>query len=151
MFDLNAPIVPGNSVAGMTLGAAATAIIGRATSAHTVVVLAPGHIKYDFGTVAVWVRGVHIAQIGVFRGYRGLMQGGVGIGSTLSEVQAVMGTISEDDDDNLVVSGSPGWCFETEEWLAGRRPIENPSVRVTEIYVFPISTGGRQEATPRAV
>jgi hypothetical protein len=139
MFDLSAPIIPGHSAAGVAMGVSAAPYIGGATKPTTTTLLSPGHVRYGFGSVALWVRDGRVAQIGVSQGYSGLLQGGIGIGSMIADIHALLGSVGEDDDDNLVVVGIVGWCFETEEWLSGRRPKENPSVRVTEIYVFPVA------------
>ena len=58
--------------------------------------------------------------------------------ATIEEIEAHFGrSVEEDEDDNLVVPGSPGWCFETEQWIEGRILGQNRKARVVEIYVFP--------------
>jgi hypothetical protein len=134
MFDLNAPIVPGESAAGVRVGQPMEDILTGASP--DAVVEMRSCIKFEFGPVRLWAENGRVVQVGVYAGYRGSLRQGIGVGSTLGEVQSALGPIAEDEDDNLIVAGMPGWCFETEEWAAGRGPEQNPDARVREIYVF---------------
>ena len=134
MFDLNAPIIPGESAAGVRLGQPIKDILVRQTP-DAVIELTDCE-KYQFGSVRLWVSSGKISQIGLYADYRGRLKEGIGIGSTVEEVQTLLGKIEEDEDDNLVVVGTPGWCFETEEWLEGRQPEQNPKAKISEVYVF---------------
>ena len=134
MFDLDAAIIPGESAAGVCVGQTIADIL--VDEKPNAIVCLRAAIKYDFGIVHLWVTDGSISQIGLFSGYRGLMQSGIKIGSTIGEIQRAIGPVVEDDEDNLVVPGSLGWCFETEEWLEGHQPEQNPNAQVSEIYVF---------------
>ena len=134
MFDLNAPIIPGESAAGVRVGQPIEDILARVSPDATVEI--HSGTKFEFGPVHLWVEDGKVSQVGVYAGYRGSLSQGIGIGSTLGGIQSALGPVVEDEDDNLIVGGMPGWCFETEEWVAGRQPEQNPDARVSEIYVF---------------
>ena len=134
MFDLNAPIIPGESAAGVSVGQPVDDIL--ATETPDAVVELHGCTRFEFGPVRLWVRDGKVSQVGVYAGYHGRLRQGIGVGSTLGQVQSTLGRVVEDEEDNLVVEGMPGWCFETEEWAAGRLPEHNPDARVSEIFVF---------------
>ncbi len=134
MFDLNASIIPGKSAAGVRVGQPIKDILAR-QSPEAVVEL-HGCNKYQFGSVHLWVKDEKISQIGLYAGYQGRLREAISIGSTIAEVKNLLGKVEEDEDDNLVVAGMSGWCFETEEWLEGRQSIQNPNARISEIYVF---------------
>jgi len=134
MLVLDAPIIPGDSAAGLRIGTSIEDVLVHEKPNATVPL--HGAIKYDFGPIHLWVANGSIFQIGVFAGYRGSLRSGIKIGSTIGEIQQAIGAVTEDEEDNLVVPGYPGWCFETEEWLEGHQPEQNPKARVTEIYVY---------------
>jgi hypothetical protein len=134
MFNLDAPIIPGQSAAGLRIGQSLEEVVAH-EKPNDIVPL-HGATKYDFGSIHLWVADGTIFQIGLFAGYRGSMQGNIKIGSTLGEIQQTIGPVIEDEEDNLIVSSSPGWSFETEEWLEGHQPEKNANARVSEIYIF---------------
>src|SRR6185437_9095357 len=73
--------------------------------------------RHDLGVVKLWTKNGLITQIGVHSGYLGVLENRVRIGSTIAEVEECFGcSVEEDEEDNLIVPNSPGWCFETEEW-----------------------------------
>ena len=67
-----------------------------------------------------------------------MLDGVIGIGTTIAEVEGHFGRpVEEDEEDNLVVQGLDGWCFETEVWASpSGTPRENSSARITELFVF---------------
>ena len=134
MFDLNAPIIPGESAAGVRLGQPIKDIL--AYQSPDVVTEINDLEKYQFGSVHLWVNAGKISQIGLYAEYRGRLKESIGIGSTIEEVQNSLGKIEEDEDDNLVVAGISGFCFETEEWLDSHQPEKNPEAKISELYVF---------------
>jgi hypothetical protein len=85
--------------------------------------------------VSVWVREECVCQVGVSQGYSGTLPEGIGIGSSIAEVERLIGRVEEDVYDNLIVIGYPGWCFETEEWL-GHRIEDNRGARITEVFIY---------------
>jgi hypothetical protein len=78
-----------------------------------------------------------IIQIGVYSGYRGVLQPGIRVGATISEVEQSFGcSVEQDEEDNLVVPTSPGWCFETEEWKSPQTVSNNRDARIVSIFIF---------------
>ena len=128
------PIIPGVSVAGVRIGDPIQEILSSSPP-HSVEGL-HGTRMYVFDAVTIWVSEHCVDQIGIRAPYTGKVSSEVGIGSTIADVQRVFGPVSEDDDDNLVVVGFPGWCFETERWLGGRTLESNAEARLSEIFVF---------------
>jgi hypothetical protein len=130
---LHAPIRPGASAAGIALGSEIETVL--ATCEASTVVAIPGGTIHDFGPVKVWSRDRKIHQIGVYAGYAWTLDGAIRVGSTIAEVETHFRcAVIEDDDDVLIVPGSPGWCFETEVW-SGHRLSENRLAQVTGIFV----------------
>jgi hypothetical protein len=135
MIDLDATIVPGKSAAGVSVGGAVTELLATVHSQSTTR-LAIGE-KHDLGSVKVWAKHGVIFQVGVYSGYRGVLQPGIGVGSTISDVEDSFGrSVQEDEEDNLVVPNSPGWCFETEGWKSPKTVGNNRNARIISIFVF---------------
>lgn len=125
MFDLDAPIIPGVSAGGVSIGDAAREIVERAGGTFTA-----SCVKYPFGAVTLWVRGGRVTQVGVGDGYRGKIAGTpIGVGSLVSELEEAIGYATQDEFDDLIVPRMPGFCFETA--YRGKT--------VTEIFVYSIT------------
>jgi hypothetical protein len=139
MFDLDAPIIPGQSAAGVHLGDSITELLEQIHPQE--IFRLHGGKRYNFGSVALWEKDGKIKQIGLFAGYRGTLAEGIGIGSTIGDIKDKFGAFVEDEEDNLVVKDVPGWCFETEAWLASHQAEPDLMLRITEIYVFPSHNG----------
>lgn len=143
-IDLRAPIVPGKSAAGFTLG----------TSIHSIdpAVLRGFHyeeVKNDFlkpedrakkyiqHDVVLYFERDTLTQIAVMRNYVGKIEGKLGIGRTVSEFEELFGGVKGDDEGNMVFSNLRGLCFEcnqgdrSEHWEEEIR-----AMKVEEIYVF---------------
>ena len=133
-IDLTAPIKPGTSAAGIALGE-------RAAQLPPPLRRMPlsGLERLDYSSVSVWVRQGSICQVGVRQGYNGKLPQGIGIGSSINDVERLIGKVQEDVEDNLIVVGCTGWCFETEEWC-GHRIEDNHGARITEIYIYKVAT-----------
>jgi hypothetical protein len=122
-LDLNAPIVPGKSAAGITLGQPLSEFIRKYGELFSF----KGN-RYCSESVIVSIADDVVSQIGVFDGYRGKIAGKIGIGSTDKEVELFLGVIEENDYDDLVVKGISGFCFEIN-------PDADPQP-ITEIYIY---------------
>ena len=137
MLDLDAAIIPGRGAAGIAVGAPVSDLELHGASP---VQLHDGVSVYDLGPVRIWTRNGVVDQIGVQASYIGSIgQSGIRIGSTLQNVAEALGPVLEDDEDNLVVEGVPGICFETEQWRGGpgRETVDNNlDAKITEIFVF---------------
>ena len=138
MLDLTAPILPSHSAAGIRLGQPIEEV---SVHAHIPVVETLSTLTvYRFGAVWVWAQDGRVHQIGVFEGYVGTLPSGVGLGTSLSEVQRCIGRVVQDWDDTLVVEGSDGWCFDTSRW-DGFEVEQNLEALLTEIFVYVSITG----------
>lgn len=134
-IDLDAPIFPCEAAAGIHIGDDVRKLLAFATPDE--VSKLTEFTIFRFGPVKVWSSSHLVTQIGVYSGYRGTLSNRIGLGSTIGDVERFYGRkVIEDDDDNLIVADSPGWCFETEEWLGNHSIEENVSRRITEIFVF---------------
>ncbi len=133
-MNLDDVIVPGESAAGIRVGQRINQVLAMEGSVEAE--RFHGVEKYVFGAVTLWARDGLITQVGVRSPYSGKLASGIGIGSTLGEVETAVGRVGQDGEDNLVVPTSPGWCFETEVWLRGKSARDNRSARITEILVF---------------
>lgn len=51
-------------------------------------------------------------------------------------IKEKIGDIFEDMEDNLCVSNSPGWCFETNQWQNGNELDENLNANIIGIFIF---------------
>lgn len=135
MIDLDAPIIPGKSAAGIFVGSDVSELLST-VGAHSTTKLSD-EARHDLGLVEVWTKNGVIIQVGVYSGYRGMLHPGIRVGSTISEVEESFGcSVEEDQEDNLVVATSPGWCFETEEWTAPQTLSNNRNARIVSIFVF---------------
>jgi hypothetical protein len=133
-MNLDDVIVPGESAAGIRVGQRINQVLAMEGSVEAE--RFHGIEKYVFGAVTLWARDGLITQVGVRAPYTGKLASGIGIGSTIGEVESAVGRIGEDDEDNLVVPTSPGWCFETEVWRRGKSARDNRAAKITEIFVF---------------
>jgi len=137
MPDLHATIVPGRTAAGIVVGTPVSELdLAGASFAQ----LQDGISVCHLGPVRVWIRNGVVDQVGVQGAYSGSIErSGIRIGNTLRDVVEALGPIFEDDEDNLVVRGVPGICFETEQWRGepgGETVDQNLDARITEIVVF---------------
>ncbi|MBC8083209.1 MAG: hypothetical protein H7Z21_08360 [Hymenobacter sp.] len=133
MMDLCAPIVPGESAAGLHIGQLMSEILDHQTP--TSVEHLESVTRYEFGPVWVWARNNRVDQIGVFHGYQGGLPQGIGVGAQMQEVQETIGDVFEDEEDNLCVVDSPGWCFETSPWHNGQEADKNLAAVIVGIFV----------------
>jgi hypothetical protein len=131
-IDLAAPIEPGKSAAGIALGKLAEAL-PRPLKKESL----PSLERFDYSALSVWIREGLVHQVCVREGYSGILPEGIGIGSSIADVERLIGQVEEDMDDNLVVIGYPGWCFSTEEWC-GHKSEENPGARITWICIYEV-------------
>jgi len=122
--------VPGVSAAGITLGQRLEDLPRPNKTTHLT-----NLDLLEFPSVTIWIKEGTVHQIGVRSGYKGSLDGVVGIGSTVAEVAGNLGDVTEDEYDNLVVASRPGWCFETTEWQNGHEVKYNFDARITDIFV----------------
>jgi hypothetical protein len=134
ILDLDAAVIPGESAAGIALGSDVRSVAAQLQPNATKELRASR--LYDFGPVRIWSSGNLIDQIGVHDGYRGTLFQMIRVGSTISEVEQLLSCeVQEDEFDNLIVPGSPGWCFETDQWT-GHGTKDNRGAHIKAIFVF---------------
>ena len=116
--NLDAPILPGKSAAGIELGwTEARVIEAMGSAAQREVIHNPWVattsvlVKLHVPEVAAWIEDGVVGQIGVFDGYRGLLASKFAIGCRVIDLQE-LGEIGEDECDNLIIRGVPGLCFD---------------------------------------
>lgn len=144
-MNIEAPIVAGESAAGIQLGSPIEEILKEQephfSSEEVVNPLVPLPIitRYRSAMVDLWVREAIVDQIMVHDGYRGKLLDTIGLGSTLADIERQIGAWEEDEEDNLVLRDLPGVGFEIEGYFPG---LKDPAFRyapIKEIYVFSLS------------
>lgn len=126
MLDLDAPIVPSESAAGLKLGQPIDEVLAQYPPITSEKL--GRFTKYSLlDSIDLWVDAGRISQIGLLAGYRGKLGNKIGVGSSARDVKLNLGPISEDGDENAVVEGTPGLCFTMK------------NARVAGIYVFQLA------------
>jgi hypothetical protein len=130
-IDLTAPIQPGWEAAGVMIGDSVE-VLPQPQKRSSLT----GVERFDYRSVSVFIQQGFVCQVCVYQEYEGKLADTIGIGSTIAQVQEAIGTVTEDDCDNLIVASFPGWCFETEEWRHGHRLENNQESRTVCICVY---------------
>ncbi len=135
MFNLNAEIIPSQSAAGVCLGDMIEGAIAEIEPLE--IVSLHSCLRYEFGPISLWVgQNNRIEQIGLYKGYVGLLFNKIKIGSTIDDIQKNLGKVFEDENDSLVIESLSGLCFETEDWISSRQANPDTSLKITEICIF---------------
>lgn len=131
--DLDAPILPGLSAAGVQIGES----IERIPNLSEIITEMGGVYGFHkFNSVKVWSRSGIVVQMGVSEGYRGMVGNRIGIGSTIADVESWTGSeVAEGEDDELIAVGSAGWSFEMTEWNGTHKLGLNREARIVAIFV----------------
>jgi hypothetical protein len=136
MIDFDAPILPGKSAGGVSIGAFISELLATCCPQSTAKI--SGGERHDLGAIKIWANNGVITQVGVYSDYRGTLHSGIRIGSTIADVEDSFGcSVQEDEGDNLIVPNSPGWCFETEKWKKPLTVSNNRNARIVAIFVNP--------------
>src|SRR5688500_16986674 len=128
MIDSTAPIIPGKSAAGLTLGLDINEVLDAAPFRFNVESLPDGPVIYRSEMVDLWVKENKIVQIMVHGPYQGKLRNQIGLGSFLEDVKNRIGPVELDDEDNLVIQELKGLSLEVNP--------DSPNSEVEEIYVF---------------
>ena len=148
-MNIEAPIVPGESAAGIRVGSPIEEILKEQethfTSEEIVNPFVPFPIvtRYRSAMVDLWVKDGIVDQIMVHDGYRGKLMDNIGLGSTIADIERHIGAWEEDEEDNLVIRDCPGMCFEIEGYFPDLS--KNPAFRhapMKEICVFNANAWG---------
>jgi hypothetical protein len=143
-ISLSAPIIPGESAAGIRLGIIESelhSILGSSFKCERwrdpdYCTNPKDRTKYESPDVVIWLIDGVIYQIGVRNGYRGLLAERFQVGCIATDL-AELGEIGEDEIDNLIIKGLPGFCFEVFAPSEGERK-DIAKWRVKWFFVFPI-------------
>jgi hypothetical protein len=134
-FNLDAPILPGKSAAGVSIGDYIGDILRQAVP--LAINDLPTGRRYQLGSVTLWVNKTgNIQQIGLYAGYTGKINQSIGIGSSIREITTLFGNVIEDEQDNLEVEGFPGWCFESSPWPSPQQVAPDLDASITQIFIF---------------
>jgi hypothetical protein len=145
-MNIEAPIVPGESAAGIQLGSPIEEVLNEhnnSFSSGEVVNLSPSfplNIRYRSAMVDIWAIEGRVEQVMVHDGYRGKLMGNIGLGSTIADIERYIGAVEEDEEDNLVIRDFPGLFFEIEGYFPDLR--KDPAFRfapIKEISVVSLS------------
>jgi len=143
-IDLNAPVVPGKSAAGFSLGIQKNDVSKEDLDLFTVTeivneyVKGPPLYKYYTDEVVLFFEQDQLMQIGLFNNYKGTVYNDFGLGSVVKDFETVFGDIVEGDEDQLIFSNLKGLCFEVDSstYSSTNWKIEIPKQKVTEIYIY---------------
>lgn len=145
-MNIEAPIIPGIQVAGIQLRSPIEEVLKKHKnffSSGEVVNLSPSfplNIRYRSTMVDLWAVEGYVEQIMVHDGYRGKLLGTIGLGSTIADIERYIGSVEEDEEDNLVIRDIPGLFFEIEGYFPDLQ--KDPAYRfapIKEIYVVSLT------------
>lgn len=145
MLDLDAPIIPGEGAAGIRVGSRIAElpadVLARFSVERRVNPCLPNAVLtlYRSDAVTLTVENRVIDQIEMHGDYRGRLRGAVGIGSTVAEVEARIGPVIKDGEDNLSIHDISGLCFEVDGVLDHSTPADDPILRplpIKRIFVY---------------
>jgi hypothetical protein len=145
MLDFDAPIVPGESAAGIRVGSRIAElpadVLARFTVERRVNPCLPNAVLtvYRSDAITLTVENRVIDQVEVRGGYRGRLKGAIGIGSTVAEVEDCVGPVIADDEDNLCIDGLSGLVFELAGAVERDIPAGDPILRplpIRRIFVY---------------
>jgi hypothetical protein len=144
MLDLDAPISPGKCAAGLRVGTRVSdlpaEVLAQFTIERRVNACLPNAVLtlYHSDAVTLYVENRIIDTIQVHGGYRGTLGEGIGLGSTVAEIEERLGIVEEHEDACLMLRGVQGLrlvvaCRRGERESAGafvrwRAPIQCISV-----------------------
>jgi len=141
-MNIEAPIIPGESAAGVQLGSPIEEIL-KEQKTHFISEEIVNHLvplaivtRYRSAMVDLWVREGIVDQIMVHDGYRGKLMDKIGLGSTIADIEMQIDAWEEDEEDNLVIRDLPGVGFEIEGYFPD---LKDPAFRhapIKDIYVF---------------
>lgn len=142
MLDLGAPVVPGHSAAGITLGQSAATVLrtsglrfDETALINTCIQVPTGTVEYRSPAVDFWATDGIVDQIRVHGNYRGSVAGSVSLGTPLTRVEASLGAWDDDDVDTLTVRMHPGLRI-TLGGESGWPSEKCPDAPVTSMYVY---------------
>jgi hypothetical protein len=149
MIDLDAPILPGQAAAGITLGAPAAEALrggdGLFTTEEIIsaCIQAPsGVARYRSAHVDFWATDGIVTRVMVHGHYRGTLRATIGLGAAPAEVAARIGMPYADESDalhTLLIDGAPGVGLAIATPARRATDLHDPLVwhaPIAAIYVF---------------
>jgi hypothetical protein len=146
-LDLDAPILPGVGAAGLRVGTRLSelppSLLEGFSVERRVNPCLPNAVLtlYRSAAVTLHVENRVIDQIAVSGAYRGTLRGpggSIGLGAAVADVEARIGQVVEDDEDNLSILDLRGLCFAVEGTFARFTSANDPILRLLrlkEIFV----------------
>jgi hypothetical protein len=144
MLDLDAPIEPGRGAGGVPIGCALAEIVAACAPLRVIRIGEGGRVVaeseaevvtiHSFGAARTWSVAGRVQQVGVFAGYRGRTARGIGVGSTIADVEAAYAVTVVKDGELLAVPGVPGLAIETTEWGPDDAP--DPAAVIVQMCVY---------------
>ena len=95
----------------------------------------PLNVWYRSAMVDLWAIEGNVEQIMVHDGYRGKLMGTISLGSTIADIERYIGSVEEDEEDNLVIRDIPGLFFEIEGYFPDLKDQAFRFAPIKEIYV----------------
>lgn len=124
-INIHEPIIPGKSIGGILLGETIEIVLERLNLPFK----QTSSWHFIFADVSLWVNETgEIFQISAHHNYKGKILEKISLGNTPEDVERLIGKIMLNDEDNLVIDGIDGLCFEIDV-------NQNPST-INEIFIF---------------
>ena len=142
MLNPDAPIEPGRGLGGIPIGCAVSEILATAEPLRVIQLPGPddatgGVTIHSFGAIRTWSVDGRVEQVGAFKGYRGQMAVGIGVGSTVADIRAACGAVVPTGTEGVItLSEVPGVGIETTDETTGDQP--DPAAQVVQIFVHGI-------------
>jgi hypothetical protein len=116
-FDMDASILPGQGVAGLCIGEQIRPILQELNGIFIEVEIVNPFIethmrRFNSAMVTLWEENGVLTQIIVHSGYRGQYAGIISLGSTLADVERLVGPWFKNEVDEFEIQGVEGMCFD---------------------------------------
>lgn len=144
-IDLNAPIVPGHSAAGFTIGMMIRDIDAEVLGSFRftekinkyISDLPPLH-EYSTDDIILYFNRDKLTQIGLMGNYKGKLETNLGLGDMVRDFEKKHGAMKQGGEDELSFANLKGLCFEVDysKYNSGNWKTAIPNLPVTEIYIF---------------
>jgi|GEM_PF-3540097 hypothetical protein len=134
-LDLSAPIIPGVSAAGYTLGSSLNELTALQT--FELKTYLKTCREYHSENVILFLENSTLKQICVRGNYKGTLSSNLGIGDCVKDFEKLYGPVHEGPEDELIFQNLKGLCFEVNgnfDWKNWLVTIKDQSI--TDIYVF---------------
>lgn len=144
-IDENAPIIPGKSAAGFTLGIKKSDIDKQVLDLFEFIEIynkylpeCPPLHEYRTKDLILHFYENKLTQIGLIGNYKGKLDDNLGLGDLVKDFELKYGDLTEGDEEELVFSNLKGLCFEVDnsKYNSDNWTIEIPKLPIKEIYIY---------------